>query len=613
MSSMFAENVRQFHALFQAYWPTRGEELGGVVAIARERVISSLMSMKLSDFNSFQQSEAMSNVRFILGKMSHFQLLQSLPKTSAYDVQARWINEPGLTLPRLLAAMLLLPALRFRSITEGFDEFFFIREFELYISTAPQGFLQDSDRGLYVKYLVDVCGVLADRIETDKSASCFALAEGFLTYLKTGSIYSCDGNLKEYAVAKGRLIGGYLKRKYGPELSEWAPDALRREGPKRVGILWHDADRRTENILALASIQAFRDAGIEVTSLVLRRGFGSKFQETLESKIRGVSDNYHTLFGMPLQDVASSIRALDLDLLMFASNVTWGYDEHIALASLKLARRQAVNICAVYTTGFPSMDYYFSGASAERGDDPASGFSEQLVTLDGGCLIFDQEDYPRVSLRGDLRETALKRYSTVFASGANLYKLHPRLLGVWAQILSQVPGSALVLYPFNPNWDSAYWSSQLKRLFETELRAHGVSPERVFFAGPWKSASKVRELLTGVDVYLDSFPHSGGLSSLDAMSLAIPIVTKIGMTQRENQSAELLEGIGLDRMIAEDETAYIKRAVSLATDPDLWAEDHLALAEKITDAPFFDGRNHSEAFARLIGSLVGETSIAGVN
>lgn len=326
-----------------------------------------------------------------------------------------------------------------------------------------------------------------------------------------------------------------------------------------------------------------------------------------------MSDNYHTLFGMPLQDVASSIRALDLDLLMFASNVTWGYDEHIALASLKLARRQAVNICAVYTTGFPSMDYYFSGASAERGDDPASGFSEQLVTLDGGCLIFDQEDYPRVSLRGDLRETALKRYSTVFASGANLYKLHPRLLGVWAQILSQVPGSALVLYPFNPNWDSAYWSSQLKRLFETELRAHGVSPERVFFAGPWKSASKVRELLTGVDVYLDSFPHSGGLSSLDAMSLAIPIVTKIGMTQRENQSAELLEGIGLDRMIAEDETAYIKRAVSLATDPDLWAEDHLALAEKITDAPFFDGRNHSEAFARLIGSLVGETSIAGVN
>jgi len=299
-----------------------------------------------------------------------------------------------------------------------------------------------------------------------------------------------------------------------------------------------------------------------------------------------------------LADKCAAIRALDLDCLLFMNNVTFGYNEYVALATLRMARWQAVNFCAVFTTGFPTVDLYVSGALSERGANPDANYTERLVRLPGTCLIFDKE-MPRQEARSRRLAAAVRdpATQTLFVSGANLYKIHPELSSVWARVLEAAPGARLVLYPFNPNWDLSYPASKFTARFTAQLLARNVDPERVTLAGPWRDASAVDEILTAADIYLDSFPHSGGLSSLDALRRGVPVVTMCGDTQRENQSADLLDLLGLSRFVARTSEQYVDLAARLAADPELWADYSLEIGRQMQRAPFFDTDDYSNKFA----------------
>ena len=290
------------------------------------------------------------------------------------------------------------------------------------------------------------------------------------------------------------------------------------------------------------------------------------------------------------------------------NNVTFGFNDYVALATLKLARWQAVNFCAVATTGFPAVDLYLSGELSERGANPDDGYTERLVRLPGTCLIFEDQGplkskAPRLGLARRLRDRGT---ATLFASGANFYKIHPELSETWARVLVASPGSRLVLYPFNPNWDIAYPVETFVRRVEAQLAGHGLDPNRIIIAGPWRDPDAVTEVLSAADIYLDSFPHSGGLSSLDAFRLGIPVVTKQGITQRENQTADLLDIMGLSRFIAATTDEYVALAARLARFPSAWAEYKIAISQKIGQADFFDTELYSYGFAeKLKEALLG--------
>jgi len=144
----------------------------------------------------------------------------------------------------------------------------------------------------------------------------------------------------------------------------------------------------------------------------------------------------------------------------------------------------------------------------------------------------------------------------------------------------------------------------LKTRLEKQCRNLGVDPKRIVVVGAWKSFSRIRELLTYVDIYLDSFPHSGGLSSLDAISLGIPTVTLQGATQRENQTSDLLRALDLESLIASDVDGYIERAGRLAKDPVAWAEVNFVLRTRWSSSSFFDNESYSRDMAKLILELI---------
>lgn len=471
-----------------------------------------------------------------------------------------------------------------------------------YAAWQPKCFVTETERVRYYNYAVRFCDLCADILAHEVAPSLQRLVITVVDTLSSGVIYSCDGALRPFAEAKGRLLTRFVQHRF-PEIvaTDAKPRPLPGDRPIRLGLLWNDADRRTENMVGVASARHVRTHGFHVTSVIHHHGYhGDVFgQSTLLNDIEELSDDIVDLDRLPkLADKCAAIRALDLDCLLFMNNVTFGYNEYVALATLRLARWQAVNFCAVFTTGFPTIDLYISGALSERGADPDVNYTERLVRLPGTCLIFDRE-MPHRHRRSRRLAAAVRdpETQTLFVSGANLYKIHPRLSDTWAHILEATPGARLVLYPFNPNWDLSYPAGKFVARFTDQLLTRNVDPERVTVAGPWSDASAVEEILTAADIYLDSFPHSGGLSSLDALRLGVPVVTLCGDTQRENQSADLLDMLGLSRFVARTSGDYVDLAARLAADPELWADYRLEIGRAMQHAAFFDTDDYSNKFA----------------
>lgn len=593
-----AVGLRELHACLRVSLSTGAAVDARLVADARDRWALLVMHHPAEVTLGLLTTQAGAMFFPIVREPQLLDAILQLPASSS-RVEGTWADLDGHDPRRLLVGMFL----RMPFDLEGLDYFVGQERFDdillAYAAWKPRCFETDAQRVRYIGHSTALCAALADRIGSGKGPLSLFLEHNVLS-IGGGVIYSCEGYLVDYARAKSRLIRAYLRRRHGLAPAESRQtEPLAPGAPIRIGLLWADTDWRTENIVGAASVEYLRDHGFHVVSIIHRSRPPSKDHRTLDGTIAALSHEVLDLSDRrKLMDQAEAIAAAGLDCLMFMTNITHGYNDYIALAALRLAKWQAVNLCAVVTTAFPAIDIYVSGSLSERGPDPQEGYTETLLRLPGSCLVFDRQDEETIP-RSKLAFERLRDPSTVtlFGSGANFYKIHPALTQTWARVLAATPNSRLVIYPFNPNWSLDYAGNRFLRRFGEQLVAHEVDPARVTVAGPWKDVGVIPDLLSEIDIYLDSFPHSGGLSSLDALRLNIPIVTKGGPTQRENQTADLLDLMGLSDYVADSVEGYVRTARKLAEDLTVWAAFKVGLARGMRAAPFFDTRAYSERLA----------------
>lgn len=142
--------------------------------------------------------------------------------------------------------------------------------------------------------------------------------------------------------------------------------------------------------------------------------------------------------------------------------------------------------------------------------------------------------------------------STISATFGNLYKVSGEdYLSTLSEILSRSPGH---VHLFAGSGDP--------RPARDILRKKGVLGQ-VRFVG---HQSDVAALVGAIDVYVASFPHSGGHSIIEAMGAGKPVVV-LGYPQDShyNSGAELA---GFDELIAADRATFVEIACRLIADED---------------------------------------------
>lgn len=139
-------------------------------------------------------------------------------------------------------------------------------------------------------------------------------------------------------------------------------------------------------------------------------------------------------------------------------------------------------------------------------------------------------------------------------------KIAPDCLAAWADILHAVPGSRLIL-------KSIAWQDEHRRArVLIPLGAHGISSDRVTFYGESHNAQHLA-IYNEIDVHLDSFHHSGGVTMMDACWMGVPSVTLRGSAISGRVGASILTTLGHTSRVADTVDHYARIAVRLARTP----------------------------------------------
>lgn len=99
---------------------------------------------------------------------------------------------------------------------------------------------------------------------------------------------------------------------------------------------------------------------------------------------------------------------------------------------------------------------------------------------------------------------------------------------------------------------------QLIRRFE----AHGIERQRLEIG----CTSPAWDVLRGMDIGLDCFPHNSGVTLVETLYMGVPYVTLADRPGVGRIGASVLQSVGHPEWIADNEAAYVDKVVALAND-----------------------------------------------
>ncbi|MEM5284573.1 tetratricopeptide repeat protein [Paraburkholderia sabiae] len=273
---------------------------------------------------------------------------------------------------------------------------------------------------------------------------------------------------------------------------------------------------------------------------------------------------------------ARRIRDDAIDILVDLS----GHTNHnrLPVFAWKPAPVQATWLGYFATTGLASIDYVIADRHVLPLDE-ASQFLEAPWHLPDSYLCFTPPPFDIAV--GPLPANAIANGAITFGCFNHLVKLNDAVVALWARVLDAVPGSRLLLKTRQLD-DPTVQQATLDR-----FAAHGIDAKRLILEGQSPRA----ELLAAynrVDIALDPFPYAGGTTSVEALWMGVPVLTRRGERFLSHVGESIVNTAGLPDWIASDDADYIAKAVSFSAQRDELAALRSTLRERLLASPLCD-------------------------
>ncbi|MEO5375132.1 MAG: hypothetical protein H7840_12760 [Alphaproteobacteria bacterium] len=280
--------------------------------------------------------------------------------------------------------------------------------------------------------------------------------------------------------------------------------------------------------------------------------------------------------------VAEMVRQDGVDVLVDLSGHTTG--QRLLLFARKPAPVQVTAWGQVNGTGLSTIDAIFADpVYIPAADRPL--FAETVVDLPCYLHFGPPDSTPAVAPSPAAGEGVGE---VTFGCLNRISKVTEPVIAIWAEILRAVPGSRMVLK------DAHLQGEDQRRRIAEAFAAHGVAAERLTLLG----ASSHAEHLAAharVDIALDPFPQNGGISTLEAIWMGVPVVTLAGSTPSGRNGAALNAALGLHRFVAATPEAYRDIAVAMAADRAGLADLRSSLRQRLATSPLCDHQRYTRA------------------
>jgi predicted O-linked N-acetylglucosamine transferase (SPINDLY family) len=251
--------------------------------------------------------------------------------------------------------------------------------------------------------------------------------------------------------------------------------------------------------------------------------------------------------------LAALIRQDEIDVLVDLSGHTAG--SRLAVFAYRPASVQVSWLGYFATTGLACVDaVLLDDWHAPPGTE--AQFIEPVVRLPGGRFCYQPVPWAPAKVAPP---PCLATRHITFGSFNNTAKFNDGVFDLWARILSAVPDSHLVL-----KWRT-FNDDALCQSVRAAFAQRGIAASRLDLRGPSFHAGLLEEY-AGIDIALDPFPFTGGLTSCEALWMGVPVVTWPQGRVVSRQTFALLSAIGLPELAAKDGDDYVCIAIALARD-----------------------------------------------
>lgn len=363
-----------------------------------------------------------------------------------------------------------------------------------------------------------------------------------------------------------------------PRIRESANIGLRK---LRVGYVSPDLGFHPVGHFLLPVLQEHDRSGIQVFCYSDRM-----VEDELTARLRGCAVVWRRTVGLDDGTLAEVIRSDGIDILVDLSGHAGG--NRLATFALRPAPIQVSWMGFVGGTGLRAMDFTIldhATAPVESGWRA----SERILRMPGTFLCYKAPDFaPQVAPTPSSRNGFV-----TFGSFNRPVKINPVVLRTWSGILATVPDSRLVIK------SATYQDEEVCRTLLAEFSRNGVDPARIEIRAGSSHADMLAEY-GDIDVALDTFPFTGGITSCEALWMGVPVVTLIGHTPVSRMTFSFLTEIDLEELAASDPDEYIAIACRLAYCESFRADLRKDMRERIAHSHLGDARAFTAALEALL-------------
>lgn len=266
-------------------------------------------------------------------------------------------------------------------------------------------------------------------------------------------------------------------------------------------------------------------------------------------RLRAAATAWRDVAAMTDEELTKTIRDDAIDILVDLSGHSQG--NRLTVFGRKPAPVQVSGIGHM-PPGLSTIDYRLTTTEWTRPEEE-SLFPEQPVYLETVFAFDPPMDSPAPSPAPFLAGGGI-----TFGCMNRLSKIGPGVMQSWAAILKEVPDSRfLVKYH---GLDDA----KTRDVFHKRMIAAGVPDERLTMLGGTPQKAHL-ETYGRIDISLDTFPQSGGITTMESLWMGVPVLGLHGPDKMASRLIGVLHRpLGLDDWIAEDGEAYVEMAVDWA-------------------------------------------------
>jgi predicted O-linked N-acetylglucosamine transferase (SPINDLY family) len=312
-------------------------------------------------------------------------------------------------------------------------------------------------------------------------------------------------------------------------------------------------------------------------------------EDPWRQRFREAACRFHDVETLSPRALAQRIRADGVHVLFDLTGFTHG--SRTASFAWKPAPVQVAWLGFPGTTGLPQMDHLF----LDRHLCPAdlSLIREQPLRSAGSSVCFDGLE--EVPITPELPEQ--RRGFLTLGSLNNAYKFNPATIRRWAAVMRELPDSRFLFV--RREFDSHH----LRRHLVAEFAKHGIEEHRLSFYNNRRDNRHYLDCYNEIDFSLDTFPVTGGTTTVDALWMGVPVVALEGANVHQRVCSAILRHAGHPEWIAHSDDSFQRIALALAADQPLRRQLRHELREQLRTSALCDTRRFVADFAAALEGL----------